>query len=105
MWLIYLAWFFGGGFLANAIPHFVNGISGRAFQSPFAKPPGKGLSSPVVNVGWGMANAVAAWLLLTRVGAFNLTSPCDALAFGLGFLLCSLLLAHYFGRYYGGGLK
>src|SRR5271168_5157638 len=44
-WYHYLAYFFGGAFLANTVPHYVNGISGNAFQSPFASPPGEGLSS------------------------------------------------------------
>ena len=44
-WYHYVAYFFGGAFLANALPHFGNGISGHAFQSPFASPPGVGLSS------------------------------------------------------------
>src|ERR1039458_9219300 len=55
-WYYYLAYFFGGAFLANTLPHIGNGISGRPFQSPFAKPPGKGLSSSRVNVLWGFFN-------------------------------------------------
>jgi hypothetical protein len=31
-------------------------MMGRAFQSPFANPPGTGLSSALVNVGWGAVN-------------------------------------------------
>ena len=27
-----LEWFFGGAFLANAVPHIGNGVSGRPFQ-------------------------------------------------------------------------
>jgi len=49
-WYHFLAYFFGGAFLANTIPHLVNGISGSPFQSPFASPPGQGLSSSTVNV-------------------------------------------------------
>ena len=49
-WYHYVAYFFGGAFLANALPHLGNGISGHAFQSPFASPPGVGLSSATVNV-------------------------------------------------------
>jgi hypothetical protein len=41
-WLSLLAYFFGGVFLGNAIPHVVSGMMGRPFQSPFAKPPGEG---------------------------------------------------------------
>ena len=52
----YVAYFFGGAFLANALPHLGNGISGHAFQSPFASPPGQGLSSSTVNVLWGLFN-------------------------------------------------
>jgi hypothetical protein len=51
-WLALLAYFWGGVFLANAIPHFVSGTMGRPFQSPFAKPPGQVLSSSTVNVFW-----------------------------------------------------
>jgi hypothetical protein len=43
-WLWLVSYFFGGIFLTNAIPHFVSGMMGRSFQSPFAKPPGQGLS-------------------------------------------------------------
>ena len=58
-WLWLVSYFFGGLFTANAIPHFAAGTMGRPFQSPFAKPPGKGLSSSTVNVVWGFFNAVA----------------------------------------------
>ena len=64
-WLYLVSYFFGGVFLANAVPHFVNGMMGRSFQSPFAKPPGKGLSSSTVNVLWGFFNAVVGYLLGT----------------------------------------
>ena len=36
-----ISYFFAGAFLANAVPHFVSGVMGRVFQSPFAKPPGR----------------------------------------------------------------
>jgi hypothetical protein len=59
----YLCAFFAGLFLANAVPHFVHGISGNKFPSPFAKPPGKGLSSATVNVIWGLFNAIVGTIL------------------------------------------
>jgi hypothetical protein len=55
-WYNYVACFFAGVFLANAVPHFVHGISGDRFPTPFAHPPGKGLSSPTVNVLWALFN-------------------------------------------------
>ena len=63
-WNHYLSYFFGGAFLANAIPHFVNGVMGHPFQSPFASPPGQGLSSAIVNVLWGAFNLVIGYLLV-----------------------------------------
>jgi hypothetical protein len=101
-WLHDLAFFFGGGFLSNAIPHFVSGVMGRSFQSPFAKPPGKGLSSSTVNVVWGFANFVLAYLLLARVGDFDLYAPDQIGAAALGFLLLGLMAARTFGRFHGG---
>ena len=61
-WYHYVAYFFGGAFLANAVPHLVNGISGNPFQSPFASPPGEGLSSSTVNVLWGFFNLAVGYL-------------------------------------------
>ena len=53
------ACFAAGLLLANGVPHFVKGVCGDRFPTPFAKPPGRGLSSPIVNVVWGMANFAA----------------------------------------------
>ena len=101
-WLWLVSYFFGGVFAANAIPHFVAGTMGRPFQSPFAKPPGKGLSSSKVNVAWGFFNAVISYLLVTHVGDFHLRTTSQILALGLGVLLISLNLAHRFGQFHGG---
>lgn len=100
----YVAYFFGGAFLANALPHIVSGSMGRAFQSPFAKPPGQGLSSSTVNVLWGFLNAVLGYLLLCRVGDFDMRSAPDITVAGLGALLLSLFLARSFGRFNGGNV-
>ena len=103
-WLYLLSYFFGGVFFANAVPHFVSGVTGRSFQSPFAKPPGKGLSSSTVNVCWGLFNALVGYMLVFRVGSFNLRSTPDVAASGLGVLLISLQMARHFGRFHGGNL-
>ncbi len=79
-WIDYASYFFGGAFLTNAIPHFVSGLTGRAFQSPFAKPRGQGLSSSTVNVLWGFVNLAAGYVLVCRVGIFDLRSTADVLA-------------------------
>jgi hypothetical protein len=101
-WLYDLAYFFGGVFLTNAIPHFVSGVMGRPFQSPFAKPPGEGLSSSTVNVLWGFFNLVVAYLLICHVGDFDLRLWDHAAALGFGILLMGALTARLFGRFHGG---
>jgi hypothetical protein len=101
-WLYLVSYFFGGAFLSNAIPHIASGSMGRPFQSPFAKPPGQGLSSSTVNVAWGVFNLAVAYVLICRVGDFSLGSTADAIALGLGFLLMGLISARNFGRFHGG---
>ncbi len=101
-WLYLISYFLGGVFLSNAIPHFASGSMGRPFQSPFATPPGQGLSSSTVNVLWGVLNLAGAYLLICRVGDFSLRSTTHAVALGLGFLLIGLLSARHFGRFHGG---
>jgi hypothetical protein len=101
-WYQYLAYFFGGAFLANSLPHIGNGISGRPFQTPFAKPPGKGLSSSTINVLWGFLNLAVAYLLILRVGIFNPFNSLQVVVIGTGMLVMSLMSARMFGRFHGG---
>jgi hypothetical protein len=96
-WYVYVAYFFGGVFLVNAVPHFTEGVCGRAFPSPFAKPPGKGLSSPMVNMFWGAFNFVVAYLLIWRVGEFSLRDTLSVVVLGVGGLLTGIQLARHFG--------
>jgi hypothetical protein len=103
-WYHYVAYFFGGAFLANTVPHLVNGMSGSPFQSPFASPPGQGVSSSTVNVLWGMFNLAVAYILLARVGRFELRQTRHAVVLGIAVLLSALLLANQFGRFHGGNL-
>jgi hypothetical protein len=101
-WLHDVAYFFGGVLLANAVPHCVSGVMGQPFQSPFAKPPGKGLSSSTVNVLWGFGNLVLAYVLILRVGQFDVRAVDHIVSLGLGFLLMSLMAARTFGQFHGG---
>jgi len=101
-WVHYIVWFFGGAFFANAVPHLVSGLMGRPFQSPFAKPPGRGLSSSTVNALWGFANLIIGYVLVFQVGNFNIHSISDAVSLGLGVLAISVMLARIFGRINGG---
>jgi hypothetical protein len=88
-WYLYIASFFAGIFLANAVPHFVQGVSGNKFPSPFAKPPGKGLSSPTVNVIWALFNILIGYLL-SQVGQVNSTNLPSLAVFFLGVAAISI---------------
>ena len=101
-WSHAVSYFFGGAFLTNAVPHFVSGVMGRPFQSPFAKPPGQGFSSSTVNVLWGFVNLVVGYILIGRIGEFTLQTMSDIVPFGFGILLMGIFLAQHFGRFNGG---
>lgn len=97
-WYEYLAYFAAGALLVNGVPHFVNGISGRRFQSPFASPPGVGESPPLVNVLWGLANFAGGAALIFGVGHFRFDLNRAVMMVGFGGLAASVILALYFGR-------
>lgn len=101
-WLHLVSFFFGGAFLGNAVPHFVAGTMGHAFQSPFASPPGRGLSSSTVNVVWGFANFIAAYFLLLHVGHFELRSIACFAPAAAGVFAIALHCGRHFGRFHGG---
>ena len=94
-WYNYLAAFFAGAFLANVVPHFIHGVSGDAFPSPFANPPGKGLSSPLVNVLWACFNLLIGYLLL-RAGKVSASNKPSLIVMFLGILLMSAQLSIVF---------
>jgi hypothetical protein len=97
-WQHIVAYFFGGAFLANSLPHLLTGVTGRPFPSPFASPPFRGLSAPPVNVAWGLVNLAVAYLLVMQVGAFDLHDLGHAgAAFG-GFGAQAFLVARSLGR-------
>ena len=89
-WYHYIAAFFAGAFLANVVPHFIHGISGDPFPTPFANPPGKGLSSPLVNVIWACFNLLVGYVLL-RVSKITTKNNLATLVLFLGILAISIL--------------
>jgi TRAP-type C4-dicarboxylate transport system permease large subunit len=88
-WYDYIACFFAGVFLANFVPHFVYGVSGDRFPTPFAHPPGKGLSSPTVNVLWALLNLVVGYVLF-RVGGVSATNYASLAVFFAGVAAISI---------------
>jgi len=92
-WHLYVAYFFGGMFLANAVPHLVNGICGRPFPTLLSSPPGKGQSSPTINVLYGAFNLAVGYVLVYGVGEFSLNRIPDVLTLGAGGLLLAIVLS------------
>ncbi len=93
-WGHYVGAFFSGVLLVNAVPHFVKGVCGDKFPTPFAKPPGKGLSSAVVNVAWGLFNVLIGlvlWNVSQPMSAYGLTS-----AFAVGVFMISFQSGNHF---------
>lgn len=95
IWYQYIACFFSGAFLANVVPHFVSGISGNKFPTPFAKPPGKGLSPATVNMAWALFNLVIGFLLF-RTGHVSADNLLSLVVFFLGIAVLSLWLSAHF---------
>ncbi|HTX18552.1 MAG TPA: hypothetical protein VMG34_07820 [Bacteroidota bacterium] len=91
-WYHVLACFFAGAFVANFVPHFIHGVSGDSFPSPFANPPGKGLSSPTVNVIWGLGNLLVGYLLF-RAGKVSQANKWNLLVFFAGVITMSVMLS------------
>jgi hypothetical protein len=95
-WYFYLFEFVSGLFLANGVPHFVQGIRGHRFQSPFGYPPGVGESSPPSNTLWGFANLTIGFILLRFFTPQSSAVGWTLMA--LGVLLAAIWLPTYFVR-------
>jgi len=96
-WYLYIASFFAGIFLANAVPHFIQGVSGNKFPSPFAKPSGRGLSSPIVNVIWALFNILIGYLLF-RAGQVSSANLPSLAIFFIGVAVISIFSSISFER-------
>jgi len=83
-----------GALLVNAVPHGVAGALGRPFPTPFADPPGVGLSGRAPNVAWSAANAAAGAVLLRGYDG----SRRERMVLLASGTLAAAGLAAYFGR-------
>ena len=95
-WYRHLLAFLAGAFLGNSIPHYVNGISGNPFPSPFGNPPGVGNSSPLSNVLWGCANLLLGYVLL-RYSKLSPDNRTSLVAFFMGIVAVGVMLSQAFG--------
>ena len=97
-WYHYISAFFSGIFLVNVVPHFVNGVSGNPFPSPFSDPPGIGLSSPLTNVLWALFNLVVGYLLF-RASKINSKTIGGLVIFFIAAAAMSIMLSiHFAGK-------
>ena len=97
-WYVYGLQLVSGLVLANGVPHFVQGISGNPFQSPFAKPPGVGESSPLSNALWGFGNLAVGAVLLAIFAPQGPEAAIGWVLFGLGVLIAAVGLSIHFGK-------
>lgn len=88
MMQLYVLSFLAGLLAANGVPHFVMGIAGRTYRTPFGLP-----SSGVVNVFWGWLNFVLAVVSLHFAHPWSHLYRASAL-FALAVLLMAMLLAY-----------
>ena len=97
-WYSYVLEFVSGLLLTNGVPHFVQGVSGHRFQSPFASPPGVGESSPLSNALWGFANLALGFSLLWFFRAQGPEAAVGWILAGSGVLLAAVMLSIHFGK-------
>jgi len=96
-WYQYLSGFWAGFFLVNTIPHYVAGLQGNKFTTAFASPPGKGLSSPIMNIVWALINLFAG-LGLFFVAKIDTDNWLSLIIFFVGVILTSFYLSNRFGK-------
>jgi hypothetical protein len=98
-WSVYVLSFIAGAFLANSVPHIVQGSCGNRFQTPFASPPAVGESSAIVNVLWGYFNLAVGGALLCYALPPVFPPPAGpCIAALLGAVATALWLAMHFGK-------
>ena len=97
-WKIYVACFFSGILLTNAVPHFVHGISGEYFPAPFGQYLGKGLPDYLSNVIWGFINIVLGYNLFV-LGQVPSPSKSGKIFFFAGILAMGVFLSIVFSHF------
>jgi hypothetical protein len=90
-WYAYLGHFFAGAFLANSAPHFVMGITGQEFQTPFGDP-----SSATVNVLWGSINFTIGYSIATALGRLSFAFNRQGGMTALGVITMAIMLSYAF---------
>lgn len=82
--------FLSGLFLANGIPHFIHGISGKNFHNPFLHRLVSWVPSPLFNLFWGLLSFGLAIFLLSLTKKIDLGFDRETFWMTVGFILASL---------------
>lgn len=90
-WYAYVGYFFAGAFLANSVPHFVQGITGHEFQTPFAES-----SSAMLNVLWGFINLAIGYSIATALGGLSFVFSRQISMTALGIITMAIMLSYAF---------
>jgi len=98
LWGKYLSCFISGVLFANAIPHFVHGISGEHFPAPLGQFLGSGFPEYLSNVIWGFINIVFGYNQFVIGGVSN-PDKWRKIFFFAGFLAMSIFLAFVFSHF------
>jgi len=72
-------------------------FSGDRFPTPFAQPPGKGLSSPTTNVIWALVNLIVGYVLF-RIGKVSSGGNLALIVFFAGISVLSTWLSVLFAK-------
>ena len=97
-WYIFLLQFVAGLFLANGVPHFVQGISGQLVSDPVRLPAGDRRILAIVNVLWGFFNLAVGFALLFEFAPKGADVVLEWTFVGLGALVVAFFCAWHFGR-------
>ena len=90
LWYHYVAGLIAGMALANVIPHYVKGVTGESFPTPFANPPGKGLSSPMTNIIWALFNLLIGFGLF-KFSKVSFNNELSLIPFFIGFVIITMV--------------
>ncbi len=83
--------------VSNSLPRLMQCVSGNRFPTPFSNPPGVGLSSPSLNVVWGLANLIVGYILY-RVGDVSTGGIWSSVVFLIGFAALSMMSSFTFAK-------
>lgn len=84
---LYWIWYLIIGFLlGNGVPHFIFGVAGKVFRSPFGQK-----SKPKVNIAWGLTNFILATIIATALMALGLYDVYSLAVLLVGFWLVMLM--------------